>query len=376
MFGYQVPDPDEAMLISGGRADSDDAPFRVVVGRGTWVMPFFRQSNFLTLAMQEALLEETCVTQQGIAIQAKAVCAFKVANDDASIVSAAQRFLSDQSQMSLLTGRIFAGHLRSIIGAMTVEEIVRERQKLAQQVLDASKPEIEKLGLLVDSFQISSIDDQGSGYIAAMAAPHNAAIQRDAKIAEAEANRLSVEAEQESERKQSEYVRETSIVQAKNKADVDQQTAVSEQAGPLAQAEAQQAVTDKQTALAERRAKLREQELQSEIVKPAQAKAAETTTLAKADADATKLRAEAAASHNSISLDQLLIEQLPTIVEKAGLGLAKAQVNLLEGSDGLAQVTAGLLSQGKVLFDTARAMRLDEGEVQGNGHKPAPVTAS
>ena len=123
------------------------------------------------------------MTKQGIALQVKAVIAFKVGNDIESIVNAAQRFLSDQSQMSVLTGRIFSGHLRSIIGSMTVEEIVTERQKLATEVLDGSKDEMAKIGLTVDALQIQSIDDMGLGYIAAMAAPHNAAIQRAAKVA-------------------------------------------------------------------------------------------------------------------------------------------------------------------------------------------------
>src|SRR5579862_6013731 len=129
MFGYRVPAPDEAMLISGGRRRGG-APFKVIVGRGSFVTPLFRKARYLTLSMQESEVAENCVTRQGIALNVRAVIAFKVGNDDGSIVNAGQRFLSDQDQMSTLTGRIFAGHLRSIIGSMTVEEIVTERQKL------------------------------------------------------------------------------------------------------------------------------------------------------------------------------------------------------------------------------------------------------
>jgi uncharacterized membrane protein YqiK len=166
MFGYRVPDPDEAMLISGAKGGRDGTPFRVVTGHGAFVLPFFRHASFLTLAMREAEVSEQCVTTQGIALQVRAVIAFKVGNDGDSIVNAAQRFLSDQDQMSVLTGRIFAGHLRSIVGSMTVEEIVKERQKLATEVLDGSKAEMAKMGLIVDSLQIQSIDDMDSGYIA------------------------------------------------------------------------------------------------------------------------------------------------------------------------------------------------------------------
>src|SRR3954469_15908964 len=183
MFGYRVPAPDEAMLISGGRRGLGGAPFRVVTGHGKFVLPIFRKTRFLTLSMCESEVMEKCVTRQGIALTVRAVIAFKVGNDHESIVNAGQRFLSDQDQMSVLTGRIFAGHLRSIIGSMTVEEIVTERQKLATEVLDGSKSEMARIGLTVDALQIQSIDDGRLGYIAAMSAPHNAAIQRQAQIA-------------------------------------------------------------------------------------------------------------------------------------------------------------------------------------------------
>src|SRR5258707_10117072 len=213
MFGYRVPAPDEAMLISGGRR-AGGAPFRVVTGHGAFVMPVFRKVRYLSLSMFEAEVAETCVTRQGIALNVRAVIAFKVGNDEESIVNAAQRFLSDQSQMSVLTGRIFSGHLRSIIGSMTVEEIVTERQKLASEVLDGSKEEMAKIGLTVDALQIQSIDDMGLGYIAAMAAPHNASIQQAAKIAQSKAEQAAAEAQQASVRAQAEYVRQTEVVQA------------------------------------------------------------------------------------------------------------------------------------------------------------------
>src|ERR1700756_2224294 len=237
MFGYRVPAPDEAMLISGGRRGMNDAPFRVVTGHGAFVTPFFRKVRYLTLSMQEAEVAETCVTKQGISLNVRSVIAFKVGYDAESIVNAGQRFLSDQDQMSVLTGRIFAGHLRSIIGSMTVEEIVTERQKLATEVLEGSKVEMATIGLTVDSLQIQSIDDMGAGYIAAMAAPNNAAIQRQGENAPAAARPAAA------------------------------------RAGPLARAEAQQAVIATQAKLAQQQAELRQQQLVSEVIRPAEAEA-------------------------------------------------------------------------------------------------------
>jgi flotillin len=355
MFWYRVPAADQAMLISGGRHGRSGAPFRVVVGHGAYVNPFMRRAGFLTLAMCEAEVQETCVTGQGISVNVRAVIAFKVGNDEESIVNAGQRFLSDQDQMSVLTGRIFAGHLRSIVGSMTVEEIVTERQKLATEVLDGSKGEMAKIGLIVDSLQIQSIDDLGTGYIEAMAAPHVSAIQRQAKIAQAEADQAAAEAQQASQRKQAEYARQTAVVQAEYKADVDKAQAQASQAGPLAQAQAQQEVLAMQTKLAERNAALRQQQLVAEVVKPAEAEAERVRTLAQAEAERMKILAEAAASHNRVALDRTLIDQLPQIVKEAAGGLAGANVSVLNGADGLGEIAAGLVSQGLTILDSVRA---------------------
>jgi flotillin len=354
MFGYRVPAPDEAMLISGAKAASDGTPFKVVTGHGAFVTPFIRQASFLTLAMRESEVAEQCVTTQGIALQVTAVIAFKVGNDSESIVNAAQRFLSDQDQMTILTGRIFAGHLRSIIGSMTVEEIVTERQKLATEVLDGSKAEMAKMGLIVDSLQIQSIDDMGMGYIEAMAAPHNAAIQRQAKIAQAQADQAAAEAQQASQRKQAEYQRETAVVQAKYKAEVDKAQAEAGQSGPLASANSQREVIDAQTELAQRQGELRQQQLVAEVVKPAEADAERVRVLAKADAERMTIQAEAAASHNRVALDRMLIDQLPQIVREAAAGLANADITVLNGADGLGEIAAGLVSQGLNIFESVR----------------------
>jgi flotillin len=354
MFGYRVPRPDEAMLVSGGKFGRNGAPFKVVTGHGAFVPPFVRKVNFLTLSMAEAEVSETCVTKQGISLNVRSVIAFKVGNDEESIVNAGQRFLSDQDQMSTLTGRIFAGHLRSIIGSMTVEEIVTERQKLATEVLDGSKAEMAKIGLTVDSLQIQSIDDMNIGYIDAMAAPHNAAIQRQAQIAQAQANQAAAEAQQQSQRAQAEYARQTSVVQAQYKAEVDRAQAEAAQSGPLAQAKAQMDVLSAQAELAQRQSELRQRQLVSEVIRPAEAEAEKVRILALADAKRVTMQAEAAASHNRVALDRMLIDQLPQIVKEAAAGLAGANISVLNGADGLGEIAAGLVSQGLTILDSVK----------------------
>jgi uncharacterized membrane protein YqiK len=362
MLGYRVPAPDEAMLVAGGRFGRSGAPFKVITGHGAFVLPFFRKASFLTLSMCESEVSETCVTKQGISLNVRAVIAFKVGNDEESIVNSGQRFLSDQDQMSTLTGRIFAGHLRSIIGSMTVEEIVTERQKLATEVLDGSKAEMSKIGLTVDSLQIQSIDDLSSGYIDAMAAPHNAAIQRQAQIAQAQANQAAAEAQQESQRKQAEYARHTSVVQAQYKAEVDKAQAEAAQAGPLAQAQATMSVLAAQAELAQRQAELRQRQLIGEVIRPAEAEAQKVQILAKADAQRVTMQAEAAASHNRVALDRMMIEQLPMIVKEAAAGLAGANVSVLNGAEGLSEIAAGLVAQGLTILESVKKSMGTEGE--------------
>jgi uncharacterized membrane protein YqiK len=362
------------MLISVGRR-KNNAPFRVVTGHGSFVLPFFRKANFLTLSMCESEVAEKCVTQQGITLNVRAVIAFKVGNDDESIVSAAQRFLSNQDQMSVLTGRIFSGHLRSIIGSMTVEQIIKERQKLASEVLDGSKEEMSRIGLTVDALQIQSIDDGDLGYIVAMSAPHNAAIQQMAQIAQAQANQAAAEAQQESQRNQAEFARETAIVQAQYKAEVDKAQAEAAQAGPLAEAEAQREVLVMRTELAQRAADLRQQELLGEVVKPAEAEAERVRILAEADAEKMKIQAEAAASHNRVALDRMLIDQLPEIVRQAALGLAGANVTVLNGAQGLSEVATSLVGQGLAIFDSLRS-GLDRSNVDDDDDRTPALGAA
>ena len=355
MFGYRVPAPNEALLISGRKQRGvDRLQFKIVTGHGAFVMPIFARASRLSLAMQEAEVFEDCFTQQGLTLAVHAVIAFKVGDDHESIAAAARRFQGDQTQMATLVGRIFSGHLRSIIGSMTVESIIREQQTLGEAILDASTGEMARIGLAVDSLQISSIDDKGSGYIRALAAPHQARVNQDAKVAQAAADQASAMAQQESVRAQNAYARETAVSQARYQAEIDQAQQTAAQAGPLAAAKAQQAVLAEKAQVAMRNAELREAELIAEVVKPAEAEADRIVRLAKAQADATKLSAQAAAAEGRIALDQAVIAQLPEMLRAAAEGLQGSNLTVLDGADGLTGVVASLAGQGMALLDAVR----------------------
>lgn len=379
MFGYRIPAPNQAMLVSGGRRRGDGAlPFRVVTGHGAFVAPIARKASFLTLALQESVVSEDCVTQQGIALAVRAVIAFKIGADLGSIVAAAQRFLADQGQMSTLTGQIFAGHLRSIVGSMTVEDIIRERQTLAANVLEASKTEMANLGLAVDSLQIQSIDDKGSGYIKALAAPYVARVNQAAQIAQAVADQEAASARQSSDRQQAEYARQTAVARADYQSQIDSAQSRAAQAGPLAAAQVAQEVLVEQAKVANRNAELREAQLLAEVVKPAQAEALRIRTLAEAEAARTKLSADAAAAQGRIALDQAVIAQLPELVRAAAGGLSNANVTVLNGAEGLNETVASLAAQGSAVLRAVidgLGERARPGAPEPTAAEPKPVRA-
>ncbi len=294
MLFWHVPAPNEALLISGSRRKAQDTQFRIVTGHGCFVVPVKQKARFLSLSLRESEIEEECITTQGIKLRVRAIAAFKVGDDVPSIANAARRFLAEQNRMEELVGRIFAGHLRSIIGSLTVEEIIRERDRLAQEVKDGSHGEMEKLGIVVDSLQIQEIEDD-SGYINNIAAPHAAAVASKARIAAAQADQEATQREQEAAALKAQYQRDAQIKQAGFAAEVEQARARAAQAGPLAQAQSSQEVIQQQTTLAEREAELTEKRLESEVRRPADAEAYKTRTLADADRDKVKAQTEAEA---------------------------------------------------------------------------------
>lgn len=352
MLFWRVPAPNEAMLISGSKRQVQDTQFRIVTGHGSFVLPIKQKARMLSLALREAEIAEDCVTQQGIRLTVRAVTVFKVGDDAVSIANAARRFLAEQDQMQELVGRIFAGHLRSIIGGLTVEQIIRERDRVAQEVKAGSHSEMEKLGIVVDALQIQEIED-ATGYINNLAAPHAAAVASQARIAAARADQEAAEREQQAEALKAEYERDTSIKRAGFQAETEQVRARASQAGPLAQAKASQDVIEEQTALAERQAMLAAQRLEAEVRRPADAEAYRQRTLAQAQADANTARALSLRDGNQELLAaNRVVEVLPELADAAAKGLADSNLTVLNGTDGVNEVAAGLVGQGMTILNS------------------------
>src|SRR3989442_15171961 len=153
MFFYRVAEPNEALIISGLRAhhgpegDAAGLGFKIVFGKGGWVIPGLQNVRRLSLDIHESELDLDCVTTQGIQVGVKAVVIYKIADDFQSIANAARRFLDQEDQMDVKVHNVFGGHLRSIVGSMTVEDLIRNRDMLTQATRDSSANEMQKLGL-------------------------------------------------------------------------------------------------------------------------------------------------------------------------------------------------------------------------------------
>jgi flotillin len=296
---WRVAEPNEALIISGlhhRRADQvgESLGFKIVTGRGTMVIPGVQVVRRLSLDLRESELQIACVTQQGIPVHIKGVVIYKVGDDMASIANAARRFLDQQDRMDARIQQVFAGHLRAICGSLTVEDLIRERDKLTEATRGASGTEMEKLGLIVDSLQIQEIDDP-TGYIDNLAKPHAAAVQRDARIAQAQADQEATQREQEAAALKAQAQRDSKIKQSGYQAEVDSAAAQAKQAGPLTDAIARQKVVVEETKIVELDAHKKEQELLVSVRRPADAAAYEKTTIATAQRDADIAAAEARA---------------------------------------------------------------------------------
>jgi flotillin len=439
MLFWHVPAPNEALLISGSKRHKDATQFRIVTGHGSFVMPIKQRARMLSLALREAEITEECITNQGIRLNVRAVTAFKVGDDTGSIANAARRFLSEQDKMETLVGRVFAGHLRSIIGGLTVEQIIRERDRVAQEIKDGSHAEMEKLGIVVDALEIQEIEDS-SGYISNLAAPHAAAAASQARIAKAKSDMEAAEREMASYAMKAQYERDLSIKQAGYLAETQEAKARAEQSGPLAEAQAKQQLIQQLTALAQHQAELAAQRLEAEVRRPADAEAYRTrtlaeagrdqarftteaeafrkrqlaeadrdqaklaaeaeafrqTTLADSEAKATRLRADAQAhadraqaqgqadanqalaaslreGNQELIAASTLIENLPALVEAAARGLAGANLTVLNGTQGVNEVVAGLVGQGISILDLLKKTTAVAPAPSVNGTTPAAL---
>jgi len=381
---YKVAGANEAIIVAGARGAKvrdehgkvasapGDKGVKVVVGGGTIVMPLLNRVGRLKLTARQINVQlSDAVTSQGIKVQVQGVATFKIGRDVESLRNAAERFLDAKpEQVDSIVKNVLEGSLRSIVGTLTIEELIRDRQKLLQQVQDAAKGDLATSGLQIDAFTIQSFSDE-SNYIELLGQQSVSTITRDARMVKATTDQEAAVREAESMQVKINAGRDVALREAETKTQVAAAQARADQAGPLAQAEAQQEVVRKQTELAQLEADRKEKELLSSTVKPAAAEAqaviaraegdkrariasaeadAETTRLeggaeaqivltkGEAEAKALAMRADAYKQFNEAAIIQTVLAALPDIVRAAAEPMGHIDSLTVMSADGASDI--------------------------------------
>ncbi len=290
--------------------------FRVVRGGAALRVPVLEEVQYLSLNVISIPLKiSRAYTKEGVPVTVEAVANVKIAGDDMSLRSAAERFLGmSTDKIKEVIFQTLEGHLRAILGTLTVEEINADRQAFAQKMTDEAAVDLKKMGVNIDILTIQQISDE-QGYLDALGKKRTAEVKRDAMIGEAQAQRdamiKSALADQEGKTKRYEAdvaiaqaLRDKESRQAEFDAAVKGKKAESEQAGPLATAVARQRVTEQETRneqvrkqqevlVQEQEAARKEKELQATVVKPAEADRQAAILRAEGEKQATIIKAEA-----------------------------------------------------------------------------------
>ncbi|GIP12047.1 flotillin family protein [Paenibacillus macerans] len=362
---YKTVSPDEAMIVTGSflgnRNISDDQSGRkikIVRGGGAFIWPIFQKAEYLSLLSHKLdVMTPEVYTEQGVPVSADGVAIIKVGSSIEDVATAAEQFMG--KPIESLKGEaqeVLEGHLRSILGSMTVEEVYRNRDKFAQEVQGVAARDLKKMGLQIVSFTIKDVRDK-HGYLEALGKPRIAAVKRDADIAEAEALRDAriQKAMAEESGQKAELLRDTNIAEAEKekelkiasfkkeqdtaKADADQAYFIQEARAKQIAVEEQMKVElvrkEREIDLQDKEITVRQKQYDAEVKKKADADRYAVEQAAEAE-KARKMR-EADALQYSIetqakaSAEQKRLEGLAVAEAERAKGTAEAEIIRLRG---------------------------------------------
>ena len=425
---YRKAGPHEALVVYGFRGT------RIVKGRGTVIFPMIENWHELSLELMsfDVAPQQDLYTRQGVAVTVEAVAQIKVKSDPESILTAAEQFLtkSDAEREGLIR-LVMEGHLRGIIGQLTVEEIVKQPEMVGDRMRATCADDMNKMGLEVISFTIKEVRDKNE-YITNMGRPDIARIkraeaQRAAAVAKAQADQERVMAETLSQAKQAEAQRDLDIKKAsyletvkKQQAQADKayeiQTNVMQQQVVAEQVKVEQVQKEQQIKVQDAEIQRRERELIATVLKQAEIERKRIETLAEAEkqrliaeaeghADATRtqgqaeaeiifkkgeaeakamnVKAEAYQEWNQAAVVDRLISGLPDVVRALAAPLANVdRITIVSTGDGEAagmnKITGDLTkmaAQIPALFETLSGMQMSElfAKIRTIGEKTSPA---
>ncbi|MCL6459477.1 MAG: flotillin family protein, partial [Gorillibacterium sp.] len=341
MARYKTVGPDEAMIVTGSflgtknvTTDTEDSAnfgrrIKIIRGGGAFILPIFQQSAYLSLLSHKLEVSTPEVyTEQGVPVIADGVAIIKIGGSVEDVATAAEQFMGKPIEaLKSEAQEVLEGHLRAILGTMTVEEVYKNRDRFAQEVQGVAARDLKKMGLQIVSFTIKDVRDK-QGYLDALGKPRIAAVKRDAEIAEADAIRDAriQKAKATEEGQKAELLRDTNIAEAEKarelkvaafkkeqdtaKADADQAYFIQEAKAKQIAVEEQMKVElvrkDREIDLTEKEIVIREKQYDAEVKKKADADRYSVEQAAEADksrkmkeADAISYRIEREARANA-----------------------------------------------------------------------------
>ncbi len=330
---YKVAKPNEALIIAGSKRSAGG--IRVVVGGGAIVYPLVNVARRISLETRSiAVALGGAVTSQGVPVSVEGIVNVKIADDEDSIRQSAQRFLDTQASIPEIVRNVMEGSLRTIIGQLTVEELIRDRELFAARVQEVANGDLQGTGLAIDVFTIQSISDSEQ-YIVNLGRSAAALVKRDAEIAEADTQRSSREKQEIARQAVLEAEKVTRLKEQAIHQEIASATARADQAGPLADAEARQQVVTKETEVAELVALRRDKELDAEIRRTADAQRYAAEQGAEAERYSIKAQAEAARDRRLLEAEaeraNLEAVAAGKAYEERELGSAKADATYAVG---------------------------------------------
>ncbi len=352
---YKKVGPNEVMIISGGRhklrgpsAAAEVTGYRIRKGGGAFILPLIERVDIMSLeVMTLDITTPEVYTKPGVPIVVDGVTQVKIRGDEASIRTAGEQFLGKSvEQIKEVALQTVEGHLRAIIGTLTVEEIYRNRDQFASSVQDVAVSDMANMGLEIVSFTLKDIRDS-HGYLDALGKPKIAEIKRDAIIAQAEADRdsniRSAQARQAGET--AKFVAETKIAEAQR--DYESQKAEYDAAVNLKRAEADLAYDIQKNRTSQ---ELKREEVQVQVVekeqqvivqeKEIQRRERELEATVNRQADAERYRVETEAAAQKAKFEREATGQAEATRQKGqadadiirAIGESEAQVVALKGA--------------------------------------------
>lgn len=402
---YKTVSPDKAMIVTGSFLGSKNVvssnepgasqrKVKIISGGGAFVLPIFQSYRFLSLLSHKIdVTTPEVYTEEGVPIRVDATAIIKIRGTMEDIFAAAERYLGKPEHvLQAEATEVLEGHLRSILGTMTVEEIYKNRDKFAQQVQDVSGKDLKKMGLHIDSFTIKDIKDD-NGYLESLGKPRIAAVKRDAEIAEAEARKEAAikKAQADEQAKKAELQRDIAVAEAtkekdlrvaefkresdKAKAEADSayqiQQEISRQQIIEAKMKAEQIQKERDIELAEKEAIRQEKELEATVKKQADAELYRRQREAEAAAIERTKQAEAQAFERTkqVEVNAIEIEKKAQAEAESKRRLAAAeaeQIRLQAEAEAEAERLKGLAhaEAEKSKAEADRALGLAKAEVE------------